>query len=45
MKAYITYLDYIECYVMQVDNHSNFYGTLNEIQEICKEYNYEMIFK
>lgn len=45
MKAYVTYLDYMECYVMEVDNHSVFYGDLDDIEEVCREYGFEMIIK
>ena len=44
-KAYVTYLEYCDCYVMQVDNHSVFYGELDEIEEVCREYGIEMIIE
>lgn len=45
MKAYVTYLEYLGCYVMEVNNHSNFYGELDEIKEVCREYGFEMIIE
>ena len=44
-KAYVTYLEYLDCYAMQVDNHSVFYGELDDIEEVCREYGFEMIIE
>lgn len=44
-NAYVTYLEYLDCYVMQLDNHSVFYGELDDIEEVCREYGFEMIIE